>query len=172
MGIRYRKPRAAIGDDTCARIERAVAAGKHHRYRDDARQETTKIGDDEIESRSEQQQGTITDLTVSQSCRHVAGATIELCKCQNGFFIPLIGQENAGAVVRLLRSPMTKQIDEGGEERGPTRVEHLTDLTSRAALRHMTLSNVSRKFSRRRIFEYGFSRKLDPEPLFELHEKK
>src|SRR5262245_40071634 len=124
MCIRYRKARGAIGENTCARIERAVAPREHHRYGDDARQQTTKIGNDEIKPRSEQQQGPITDLTVGQSCRHLTRVPIELCERQNRFFLPLIRQEYVGAVVRLLRGPITKEIDEGGEEWWPTRVEH------------------------------------------------
>src|SRR5262249_33885655 len=108
MRIRDRKARGAIGENTRTRIERAVAPGKHHRYRDYAGKQTAKIGNDEIKSRSEQQQGPITDLTVSQSCRHLVGALIELCERENRFFMSLIRQEYVGAVVRLLRGPITK----------------------------------------------------------------
>src|SRR5262249_1519063 len=108
MRIRHRKARGAVGENTRARIKRAVAPGKHHRYRDHASKQTAKIGDDEIKPRSEQQQSPITDLTVAQSCRHLTGALIELCERQNRFFLPLIRQEYVGAVVRLLRGPITK----------------------------------------------------------------
>ena len=108
MRIRQRKTRGAIGENARARIKRAVAPGEHHRYRDDARKQATKIGNDEIKPRSEQQQGTITDLTVGQSRGHVTGALIELCERQNRFFLPLVRQEYIGAIVRLLRSPITK----------------------------------------------------------------
>src|SRR5262249_35185130 len=50
----------------------------------------------------------ITDLTVGQPRRDVARALIELCERQNRFFLPLIRQEYVGAVVRLLRGPITK----------------------------------------------------------------
>src|SRR5437870_13629940 len=108
MRIRQRKARGAIGENARARIKRAVAPGEHHRYRDDARKQTTKIGNDEIKSRPEQQQGPITDLTVSQPRRDVTRALIELCERQNRFFMPLIRQEYVGAVVGLLRGPITK----------------------------------------------------------------
>ena len=108
MRIRQRKARGAIGENARARIKRAIAPGEHHRYRDDARKQTAKIGDDEIKPRSEHQQGAITDLTVGQSRRHITGALIELCERQNRFFLPLIRQEYVGAIVRLLRGPITK----------------------------------------------------------------
>src|SRR5262245_36451495 len=127
MRIRRRKSRGAIGENTCARIERAVTPGEHHRHGDDARQQTTKIGNDEIKSRSEQQEGPITDLTVDQSCRQVTGALIDLCERQNRLLLPVIRQEYAGATVRLLRGSITKVRDEGGEEQRPTHVAPLSD---------------------------------------------
>jgi hypothetical protein len=75
MRIRDRKARKAIGDNTRARIERAVAARKHHRDGDDARQEAAEIGNDEIETGAEQQQRAIAYLTVGEPCRHFAGTT-------------------------------------------------------------------------------------------------
>ncbi len=67
---------------------------------------------------------------------------------------------------------MIKQINERCEKWWPMHVEHSTDPASSAAPRHMTLSDVSGKFSGRWICEYDFSGELDPEPLFELHDEE
>src|SRR5262249_1898061 len=114
----------------------------------------------------------ITDLTVRQPRRDVTHTLIELCERQNGLFTPLIRQEYVGAVVRLLRGSITKYVDEGSEGWRPTRVEHLSDPPSRAALRLLTLSVVSGRFGRRWICKYGSGGESDPEPLLELHQEE
>ena len=109
------KPRPAIGYDGAARVAPALAAGQHHRNRDDPGIKTAKKSDQAVYAHWKKQQRPISGRrATSESARQHGGTPVEFGEADCCHFAAAIGQQHIGAVLRLRGGAHSKKIGERG----------------------------------------------------------